>query len=151
MGNESNSETIRINNENYNRKFINSLLKGVRTIFLLWLIGQKPIHGYAIISTINEIMATSYENKEINSKEVVHGSTIYPLLHKLEDDDLICSCEEYNGNHKIKLYSITEKGINSLNSIKHCLNNQTDNMLVDFINELVFDKSDFSYMEVKNE
>ena len=57
-------------------KFLHSLMKGVRNIFLLWLISQEKIHGYAIISKINEI----YSNMGV---KVVHGSTIYPILHSL--------------------------------------------------------------------
>ena len=93
-----------------NTKFLHSLMKGVRNVFLLWLISKKKMHGYAIISKINE----TYDYIGV---KVVHGSTIYPLLHSLEDEGLIISSEEYNGNHKVKMYEITEKGVMTLNSI----------------------------------
>ncbi len=68
---------------NSNKKFLFSLMKGVRKIFILWLISREKIHGYAIISEINEAAAT------IPGDKVVHSSTIYPILHSLEKDDLI--------------------------------------------------------------
>ena len=120
-------------------KFLNSLLKGVRNIYLLWLIGKKRMHGYAIISKINE--TSTY----VGNKKVVHGSTIYPLLHSLENDGLITSVEEYNGNHKVKVYEITEKGVFTLNSIKTFIKSRPDDdTQINFIDEMIFNDKVFT-------
>ena len=118
-------------------KFLHSLMKGVRNIFLLWLISQEKIHGYAIISKINEI----YSNMGV---KVVHGSTIYPILHSLEKDGLIVSSEEYNGNHKVKMYEITERGIITLNSIKQRPSNDT---LITYFDDMLFNDREFIFKE----
>ena len=131
-------DTIFSDESFYETKFLHSLLKGVRNIFLLWLIGKQKMHGYAIISKINEI--SSY-----NGHKVVHGSTIYPLLHSLENDGLIESFEDYNGNHKVKMYEITEKGIHVLNSIKSLIKERPNNdTLINFIDEMIFNDTEFS-------
>lgn len=120
-------------------KFLHSLMKGVRNIFLLWLISQEKMHGYAIISKINEI----YSNMGV---KVVHGSTIYPLLHSLEKDGLIVSSEEYNGNHKVKLYEITEKGIVTLNSIKRVIKQRPENdTLMSYLDDMLFNDTEFVF------
>lgn len=123
-------------------KFLHSLIKGVRNVFLLWLLSKEKLHGYAIISKINEIYSFMGE-------EVVHGSTIYPLLHSLEKDGLIISSEGLNGNHKVKMYEITEKGIFALNSIKHFINERPkDDILLKYLDEMVFGDEDFVYKGV---
>ena len=122
-------------------KFLHSLMKGVRNIFLLWLISQEKMHGYAIISKINEI----YSNMGV---KVVHGSTIYPLLHSLEKDGLIVSSEEYNGNHKVKMYEITEKGIITLNSIKTFIKQRPENdTLISYLDDMLFNDTEFVFKE----
>ena len=125
-------------------KFLHSLMKGVRNVFLLWLISQEKIHGYAIISKINEI----YSNMGV---KVVHGSTIYPLLHSLEDEGLIVSSEEYNGNHKVKSYEITEKGLVTLNSIKKFIKRRPANdILISYFDDMLFNDTEFVFKEGVN-
>lgn len=122
-------------------KFLHSLMKGVRNMFLLWLLSQEKMHGYAIITKINEI----YSNMGV---KVVHGSTIYPLLHSLEKDGLIVSSEEYNGNHKVKMYEITEKGIITLNSIKRFIKQRPENdMLISYLDDMLFNDTKFVFKE----
>lgn len=125
-------------------KFLHSLMKGVRNVFLLWLISQEKIHGYAIISKINEI----YSNMGV---KVVHGSTIYPLLHSLEKEGLIVSSEEYNGNHKVKSYEITEKGLVTLNSIKKFIKRRPANdILISYFDDMLFNDTEFVFKEGVN-
>lgn len=120
-----------------NTKFINSLLKGIRNIFLLWLISRQKIHGYAIMSTMNEMISKK-------SGKCVHSSTIYPILHSLEEEGFIKSSQEFNGKHKVKLYEITDKGNNMLNSIKYIINNRPkDNLLRDFFDDMIFNDNMF--------
>ena len=122
-------------------KFLDSLMKGVRNIFLLWLISQEKTHGYAIISKINEI----YSNMGV---KVVHGSTIYPILHSLEKEGLIVSSEEYNGNHKVKMYEITERGIITLNSIKKFIKQRPSNdTLITYFDDMLFNDREFIFKE----
>ncbi len=120
-------------------KFLHSLTKGVRNIFLLWLLSKNKMHGYAIVSKINEY----YEYMGV---KVVHGSTIYPLLHSLEKDGLIKSFEEYNGNKKVKVYQTTEKGITTLNSIKKFLKSRPENdIFKTYLDEMIFNEKEFVY------
>lgn len=120
-------------------KFLHSLTKGVRNIFLLWLLSKNKMHGYAIVSKINE-------HYGYMGVKVVHGSTIYPLLHSLENDGLIKSYEEYNGNKKIKMYQTTEKGITTLNSIKKFLKSRPENdIFKTYLDEMIFNDKEFVY------
>lgn len=122
-----------------NMKFLYSLTRGVRKIFILWLLSKEKMHGYAIMSKINETF-------DYMDFKVVHGSTIYPLLHSLEEEGLIQSFEEYKGNKKIKTYETTEEGIKKLNSIKKFIKSRPENIiLTTYLNEMLFDDNEFTY------
>jgi DNA-binding PadR family transcriptional regulator len=116
--------------------FLHSLVKGCKSVFLLWLLSKENLHGYAIMSKINEIN----ENSNINS---VHSSTVYPILHSLEKDGLIISSEGYNGNHKVKIYQITDKGILQLNSIKLFIKESDNKTFRTYLDEMIFDDNLF--------
>ena len=119
-------------------KFLFSLLKGVRNVFILCIISKHKIHGYALISLLNE--ATS----SIHKKSKIHGSTIYPILHKLQEDGLIKSEEELNGKKKVKVYSITEEGLLALESIKRLIRDDPEeNIMLMFVEDMIFDEDNF--------
>ena len=70
---------------------------------ILWLISKKRIHGYELISKINEISHSD--------EETVRGpSKIYPVLHDLEEEGLIAGTWEAHGKRKIKYFEITKEG-----------------------------------------
>ncbi|WP_069592767.1 PadR family transcriptional regulator [Methanosphaera sp. WGK6] len=120
-------------------KFLNSLIKGARNIFILWLISREKLHGYGLMSKINEL------SSDLPGDKTVHSSTIYPLLHKLEKDGLITSSQELNGNHKVKVYEITEDGLQMLNSIKYFIKQKReDNDLVLFFKDMILNDKVFT-------
>ena len=113
--------------------FTNSLLKGVKNIFILWLISKQQIHGYGIMSKINDT------NNNLNIKNKVHTSTIYPILHSLEEKGLIKSTEVLHNNHKVKMYEITSEGTKTLNSIKSFTKTRpVDDLLLSFMDDMLF-------------
>ncbi|WP_304123072.1 PadR family transcriptional regulator [Methanosphaera cuniculi] len=119
------------------KKFLYSLMSGVRKIFILWLISQGKTHGYAIIAEINE------QFKDIHDGKKVHGSTIYPILHNLEDEGLIKSEKELNGKKEIKAYEITQKGKDFLNSLKKFIRNkEVPDLTLLFIKDMFIDDND---------
>ncbi|RAP53956.1 MAG: hypothetical protein BZ137_04900 [Methanosphaera sp. rholeuAM130] len=131
-------------NFNYqdNSNFENALLKGVRNIFLLWIISQKKIHGYGIISKLNESISS------FSNRKPIHGSTIYPLLHSLEEDGLITSSKELNGKNEVKVYEITQEGIMMLNSLKQCIKSKPRNdYLISFMDDMLFNEKTFTLKE----
>ena len=125
--------------ELYENKFMNQLFKGIKTVFLLWLISQKKIHGYKIISKINEMNCFKDDVK------FIHGSTVYPLLHSLEKKGLIKSSIDYNGKRKVKVYEITGNGILILNSIKKSIKDKPDNALIKrYFDDMFFNDKEFT-------
>lgn len=87
---------------------LTSLLKGNTSVFILSILKEGPTHGYAIF---HEIAQRS--NNVLQFKQ----GTVYPLLHILEDEELIASewQETAPGNkRRRRVYSITEKGLREL-------------------------------------
>ncbi len=88
----------------YERKLIKGLMKGFSNILILWLINKKRMHGYEIMTELNN--SNPYENKMPST------SKIYPVLHDLEKNGLIEGSWEHQGKRKVKYYVITEEGKN---------------------------------------
>ncbi len=105
-------------------KFLKSLLKGVKEIFILWIISKEKIYGYSLISKISDIT-------------VIYGSSVYPILHSLEKEGLIISSIELHENHKVKMYEITQKGKDTLNTINSVTKSEKNNILTNFVQDMI--------------
>lgn len=86
------------------RKTIKNFFRSILGVIILWMLLEKPMHGYDIITKIFEI--TGYK---------FNAGVVYPILYQLEDLKLIKGEWKKVGiRQKIKLYNITEKGLNFL-------------------------------------
>lgn len=87
------------------------LKKGVLEIIILKLISSEDMYGYEIIK---------YLETESEGYYVMKEGSLYPILYRLEDKNLIESFrrEPLEGRRvPRKYYRITEKGKNELNSL----------------------------------
>lgn len=83
-------------------KISKELLKGSTTTLILSLLHSKPMYGYEIIKELE-----SKSNGIFSFKE----GTIYPILHSLEEKELIVSYwGEGTGKRKRKYYKINDQG-----------------------------------------
>jgi DNA-binding PadR family transcriptional regulator len=86
----------------YEKKLIKGLMRSFSNILILWLISKKRMHGYEIMTELNN--SNPYENK------MPSASKIYPVLHDLENNGLIKGSWEHQGKRKVKHYVITDEG-----------------------------------------
>lgn len=78
-----------------------SLVSGSMTMLILKLLDEKDMYGYEMIETLRERSQNVFELK---------AGTLYPLLHSLEEKNLLTVYEkEYVGKVR-KYYSITKEG-----------------------------------------
>lgn len=71
--------------------------KGILDVLVLSVLEEEPSYGYQIIRSVSEVMPVS-------------ESTMYPILRRLENSDLVTTFSgEYNGRTR-KYFSITESG-----------------------------------------
>ncbi len=78
------------------------LKKGIVEICVLATLRKEPSYGYKIISDISELIEIS-------------ESTLYPILRRLEERNMLTTfTKEFHGRTR-KYYKITEDGIDRIN------------------------------------
>src|SRR5579872_6287792 len=75
--------------------------KGTLPTLILEALRNEPCHGYRIAQQIKERSKGVLDFKE---------GTLYPALHKLENDGLVESCEEVENGRARRYYRITKSG-----------------------------------------
>ena len=79
-----------------------SLLNGSTTMLILKLLEETNMYGYQMIEELRKKSNNAFELK---------AGTLYPLLHTLEQKNILTSYEEIADNAKVrKYYSITKLG-----------------------------------------
>jgi len=76
-------------------------LKGTLPTLILEALMREPIHGYRIAQGIKERSKGVLDFKE---------GTLYPALHKLENEGLVESYEEVENGRPRRYYRITKSG-----------------------------------------
>lgn len=90
-------------------KISKELLKGSTTMLILNLLQEENMYGYQMIKKLSEKSQNVFELKE---------GTLYPILHALEEKNLIVSYWDESTTKKRKYYSITKKGKEQLKERK---------------------------------
>ena len=75
--------------------------KGTLPTLILETVEQEPSHGYRIAQRIKERSKGVLDFKE---------GTLYPALHKLENEGLVASSEEIENGRARRYYRITRAG-----------------------------------------
>lgn len=78
-----------------------NLVSGSMTMLLLKLLSEQDMYGYEMISVLWERSENVFELK---------AGTLYPLLHSLEEKNLLESYEQEALGKVRKYYSITKAG-----------------------------------------
>lgn len=78
-----------------------TLVSGSMQMLILKLLSEKDMYGYEMIDTLRQKSENVFELK---------AGTLYPLLHGLEDKELVVVYEEEMGGKTRKNYRLTKKG-----------------------------------------
>lgn len=82
-----------------------SLVSGSTAMLLLKLLSEKDLYGYEMIEVLRERSKNVFELK---------AGTLYPLLHQLEEKNLLTAYEREVGGKTRKYYGITKEGRKAL-------------------------------------
>ena len=83
-----------------------SLLSGSTTLLVLSLLKTGDMYGYEMIAELSRRSDKPFELKE---------GTLYPILHGLEQEKCVRSCEKEAPTGRVrKYYHITKKGLKRL-------------------------------------
>jgi len=80
-------------------------MSGSSRLLVLSLLNEKPYYGYEMIKTLKMRSNDVFDMKE---------GTLYPILHKLENDGLIKSSNQEVMGRVRKVYAITTSGVKVL-------------------------------------
>jgi PadR family transcriptional regulator PadR len=82
-------------------------LKGHLDLLLLSVLSNGPAHGYAIIESLRARSEDVFDLPE---------GTVYPALHRLEDQGLLKSTWSEDTGRRKRIYQLTPKGQGVLNT-----------------------------------
>ena len=82
-------------------------LKGHLDLLLLSVLANGPAHGYAIIDSLRTQSEGVFNLPE---------GTVYPALHRLEDQGLLKSSWSGDSGRRKRVYQLTPKGQQALNT-----------------------------------
>lgn len=80
---------------------IGEALKGHLDLLLLAVLEKGPAHGYVIIDMLRERSGGTFDLPE---------GTIYPALHRMEENGLLSSHWTENGGRRRRIYQLTSEG-----------------------------------------
>src|SRR5512133_3648254 len=83
---------------------IGEALKGHLDLLLLSVLQDGPAHGYAIIEQLKARSGGTFDLPE---------GTIYPALHRLEEDGLLRSFWSDESGRRRRVYELRRKGLES--------------------------------------
>ena len=84
---------------------IGEALKGHLELLLLAILAEGPAHGYAVIETLRQRSKGTFDLPE---------GTIYPALHRLENQSLLSSDWTEESGRRKRIYKLTPKGKQAL-------------------------------------
>lgn len=90
------------------KSFHKQMMRHMLSTFLLWYISKHKTYGYELIKTM--------EAEE--GFRVMTASQIYPILKDLTKRGLVSQDKEMQGRRARKVYHLTEKGRDALQSAK---------------------------------
>ena len=90
--------------KSYVESFESELLRGISTLSALSIIQRHPeegIYGYQLLKELEQ---------ETGRTLIIEEGTLYPILRKLERDELVVSERKDSGGRPRKYYKLTNKG-----------------------------------------
>lgn len=86
---------------------IGEALKGHLDLLLLSILANEPAHGYAVIESLRSRSEGTFDLPE---------GTVYPALHRLEDQGLLESTWSQDSGRRKRVYQLTPKGQEALST-----------------------------------
>jgi DNA-binding PadR family transcriptional regulator len=103
---------------------VTSFLQGLDRPLILWLLEQKPKHGYELMTEIKRLTGRKLK-----------PSTLYPLLYWLEGEGFVVGEWIKKGKRNLRCYTLTNKGRLLLEKLSHLLNKSIRRVLDDLLSE----------------
>jgi len=103
-------------------KVNDAFLRGLERPVILWLLSDKPRHGYELI----------LEFKRLTGRKL-KPAMVYPFLRKLEKGGFAVGEWVKKGKRRLRYYSLTNRGERLLRKVQGMFNKPLKQVLVDLI------------------
>lgn len=104
---------------------VDAFVRGLEKPLVLWLISQRPRHGYELIKEIRRLTGQNLK-----------PSVLYPLLYQLESDGFLAGEWVRKGRRELRCYCLTEKGKTLFVKVRGLFSNPIRRVIADLIGEL---------------
>jgi DNA-binding PadR family transcriptional regulator len=104
------------------REAIRTIVTNFSRALILWLVNETPMSGYGLVKELGRLTGHN-----------LTSGVIYPLLYELEKDGSIVGDWTQKGRRRIKYYTFTPSGVESLNRLRALLDMPVKEALKDFI------------------
>jgi len=101
---------------------VDSFLQGLDRPLVLWLIQQKPKHGYELMTEVKRLTGRKLK-----------PSTLYPLLYWLESKGYVAGEWVEKGERNLRRYRITAEGKLLLGKVSSLLNRPLKHVFDDLL------------------
>jgi PadR family transcriptional regulator PadR len=101
--------------ETYRKELVQRIIKNMLDIQLLRMVQAQPLWGYKIKKKV-----------EANFHIKLRHGALYPMLNSLEQKGFLTSQKQTTGGRARKIYTITEKGAEYLQSYYDTLKEQIE-------------------------
>lgn len=105
-------------------KVVEAFFRGLHKPVILWLLSRRPRHGYGLMKTFKRLTG-----------QKLNPSTVYPFLHRLEDEGFTVSEWVKRGGRNLRRYRLTEKGETLLRRLRHLFNKPIRSVIADLLSE----------------
>jgi DNA-binding PadR family transcriptional regulator len=110
---------------------VTSFLQGLDRPLILWLIRQKPKHGYELMTEIKRLTGRRLK-----------PSTLYPLLYLLEAEGYVVGEWVTKGKRKLRCYTLTNEGTVLLAKVSSLFNKPIRKVFDDLLSEKYKERMD---------
>ncbi len=123
----------------YVESFESELLRGISTLIILSIIkehSKEGIYGYQILKDIEE---------KTNNVLIIDEGTLYPMLRKLEKDNILSSKISSSSGRRRKYYLLTEIGKNTFDHLEGFFSKLLEAISPLLSFKITLDRADFIY------
>lgn len=105
-------------------ELIRSIVRGLNRLIILWLLSRESMTGYRVMKKMAQITG-----------QPLSPGIVYPLLYELEEEGYLTSEQRRHGGRRVKYYSITQRGRETLRRLRETIKTPLKEALRELLRE----------------
>ena len=100
------------------------MIRGLNRLIILWLLSKEAMTGYRVMKELERI-----------TSQPLSPGVVYPLLYELEGENYLASEWRRRGERRVKYYSTTHKGRETLRRLRETIKTPLKEALRELLKE----------------